>query len=119
MAVSPYCDVFDRREGFLPSGYIGFYRSFPPWYSRHDNAKTRDETTKQFQSKIQELIDQPGACIRDDLDTLNFKDLEGEDLSDMPPPSLTIDNESAPNWMLVDTADKMKECVKELTVRTS
>lgn len=117
VAVSIYCDVFDRTEGFCPSGYIGFYRSFPPWYTRRDNAKSREGTTKERRSKIQELIDQPGKCVRDDIDALNFNELDGVDLSKVPPPNLSNDNdESVPGcWMLVDTVEKMKQCMKELS----
>ena len=114
VAVSIYCDVFDSTEGFRPSRYMGLYKSFVPWFTRRDNLESREETTKQMMAKIQDLIDQPGNCIRDDIDTLYFEELEGIDLSSMSPPTLGSENGSASNWVLVDTADKMRECVEEL-----
>ena len=114
VAISIYCDVFDCAEGFQPSRYMGFYRSFVPWYNRRENVKSREETTKQFKRKIQDLIDQPGKCIRDDIDTLDFKQLEGADLSKISPPTLENDSQVVSPWVLVDTADKMRECAEEL-----
>lgn len=70
---------------------------------------------------IDRLIDQPGDCLRDDRDVLDFLALENEDLSNISPPGehATYDNDNNINhdsshWMLVDTADKMKQCVAEL-----
>lgn len=85
-----------------------FYRCFPPWYSRQ-NKETREATTKIFREKIQELIDQPGKCIRGALDAINFAELNGEDLSRVEPP-----RESDPDFILVDTGEKMKQCIAEL-----
>lgn len=114
MAISIYCDVFDRAEGFQPSIYMGFYKPFVPWYTRRENLKSREETTTQFKRKIQDLIDQPGKCIRDDIDMLDFKELEGVDLSKISPPTLKNESQSVSTWVLVDTADKMRECAEEL-----
>jgi ribonuclease D len=71
---------------------------------------------------IDQLIDQPGKCLRDDRDVLDFLALESDDLSTIAPPleHATYDNDhninhDSEHWMLVDTADKMKQCVAELT----
>lgn len=117
VAVSIYCDAFESADGFHPSNYVGFYRNFPPWYHRHENAKAREDTTTYYKTKIQGLLDQPGECLRDELDTLDFNELEGLDLSTVPPPYLAKSETIANNnddWMLVDSVAKMKQCVKEL-----
>lgn len=85
-----------------------------PWFTRRENLESREETTENFKSKIQDLIDQPGNCIREGLDTLYFKELEGLDLSSMSPPVLESENASVSTWVLVDTADKMRQCAEEL-----
>jgi hypothetical protein len=83
----------------------------------------RDETTKAFRERIHELIDQPGACLRDNVDSLDFDLLEKQDLSTISPPGFQEDvtegAEVSTNWVLVDTAEKMKECIKELMVSIS
>jgi hypothetical protein len=78
------------------------------------------ETTAR--RNIDKLIDQPGNCLRDDRDVLDFLALDSDNLSTIAPPleHATYDNDNNINhdsdhWMLVDTADKMKQCVAELT----
>jgi ribonuclease D len=78
-----------------------------------------DETVAR--RRIDQLIDQPGDCLREDRDVLDFFALESDDLSTIAPPGEhatydkynNIDNDSS-HWMLVDTADKMKQCIAEL-----
>lgn len=101
-----------------------------PWYHRtdHPNVAQQDPTpqrgykggihpyvkeqTKKGRAQIEALIDQPGTCIRDDIDKIDFKELEGQDLSEISPPGLSLDNDE--NCMLVDSAVKMKQCAQEL-----
>ena len=66
------------------------------------------EQTRQGREQIEALLDQPGKCIRDKVDKLDFKQLDGLDLSTIPSPGLDD------SWMLVDSAEKMKQCVQEL-----
>jgi len=99
-----------------------------PWFHRTDHPHVEEteetplkgskpsihpyvkEQTKQGKSQIEALLDQPGTCIRDEIDKLDFKQLDGQDLSEIEPPGLGIDD----TWMLVDSADKMKQCAREL-----
>jgi hypothetical protein len=118
IAVSIFCDGFDDiADDFRPK-YLGFHKKFKPWFCRHNNYVFRDETTKSFRATIQALIDQPGTCLRDDIDVVNYAELEGKDITEV---ASINDNESrdASGWMLVDTAEKMKQCIKELTVSSS
>jgi ribonuclease D len=79
-----------------------------------------DET--RARRNIDQLIDQPGNCLRDYRDIMDFSALQGDDLSTIEPPGeeATCDSDNNINhdnchWMLVDTADKMKQCIAELT----
>lgn len=120
VAISIYCDVFDDIDGFSEPDYLDLYRSVTPWFCRHEIASTRDDMTEAFRQKVQELIDQPGWCIRDDIDVLNFAELDGQDLSTIPPPGFErtdkLGKQLDTNWLLVDTPDKMRLCVDELRV---
>jgi hypothetical protein len=60
---------------------------------------------------IHQCIDQPGVCLRDGIDSLNFIQLQDQDLSRIAPPGVHDD------WMLVDTSDKMRQFIQELEVR--
>jgi hypothetical protein len=70
------------------------------------------EVTQQARDAIDQFIDQPGACLRSDIDTIDFKEMEEEDLSQTTPPG--FDEEE---WMLVDSREKMRQCIQELEVR--
>jgi ribonuclease D len=79
-----------------------------------------DET--RARRNIDQLIDQPGDCLRDYRDMMDFSALQSDDLSSIAPPGehATCDNDNNINhdnshWMLVDTAAKMKQCIAELT----
>jgi hypothetical protein len=81
---------------------------------RRDQSSTRKDSiqiTKRVRNVIQALIDQPGECLRDDIDSLDFLDLELRDLSKATPPGFEEEE-----WMLVDTPQKMRQCVQELEV---
>jgi ribonuclease D len=119
--------------------YVGDLKEYPPepsipvrrcrpWYHRMDHpditadelmtpTKTNssihpyvEESTRKGRAKIEALLDQPGQCLRDDVDKLDFKQMEAKDLSDIDPPGIGEDE----SWMLVDTAEKMHQCVREL-----
>lgn len=114
IAISIFSDALEETaEEFRPK-YLGFHKRFKPWFCRHNNYAFREERTKSFRTQIQALIDQPGACLREDIDVLNFNELEGKDLTDVPP--ITGQAGVATEYLLVDTAAKMKQCIKELTV---
>ena len=68
-----------------------------------------EEATKNARADIQALIDQPEKCVRDAQDSINYPELENYDLSGIPPP--THDDNC---WMLVDSAQGMKDCAQEL-----
>ena len=69
------------------------------------------EITKRAQRSIEALMDQPGDCLRDGLDCLNFEELVVQSLSDISPPGF-----SEEEWLLVDSAEKMRQCIQELKV---
>ena len=82
--------------------------------SRRDPSSTSKDSTQittRVRSAIQALIDQPGECLRDDIDSLDFSDLELRDLSKATPPGFEEEE-----WMLVDTPQKMRQCVREMEV---
>jgi hypothetical protein len=82
---------------------------------RDPSSTSKDITqiTNRVRNVIQALIDQPGECLRDDIDSLDFSDLELRDLSKATPPGFEEEE-----WMLVDTPQKMTQCVRELEVGT-
>ena len=118
--------VHDLKE-YTPEPSIPI-RQCRPWYHRMDHpditadelmtpTKTNasihpyvEELTRLGRAKIEALLDQPGQCLRDDADKLDFKQMETKDLSDIHPPGIGEDE----SWMLVDTAEKMHQCVREL-----
>lgn len=138
IVISIHSDGFeyvDELQQYPPAESRIPVRQCRPWFHRtdHESAITDDENegtpiragasskrtnihpfvkeqTKRAKAQIEALIDQPGTCLRDDIDAIDFHVVDGQDLSDIPPPSLH-DNDS---YMLVDTADKMKQCAREL-----
>ena len=71
-----------------------------------------EEITKHAKNRIYELIDQPGMCLREGIDTIDFATIENDDLSETKPPCQHKKEE----WMLVDTPPKMLQCVQEIKV---
>lgn len=71
-----------------------------------------EEVTKHAKNKIYEMIDQPGICLRDGIDTIDFAAIENENLSETQPPS----RHNKEEWMLVDTPSKMQQCIQEIKV---
>ena len=68
-----------------------------------------EETTNQARLAIETLMDQPGNCLRNAHDSINFQELESYDLSGIPPPA-----HDDGYWVLVDSAQKMKDCAQEM-----
>ena len=102
-----------------------------PWYYRNDNENLTPssdgkserltnsnnklvlESTLKGRQAIEALVDQPGRCLRDAHDFIDFTELETMDLTRDNIPS-NIESEQGA-WMLVDTPEKMAACVKEIT----
>jgi ribonuclease D len=85
---------------------------YKPWYCRKER---RNCTIEQEQRRrIDHLIDQPGECFRDHLllDSLDFEHWDTQDLSvyKLPP-----EPEPDETWTLVDTPNKMRLCIADLT----
>ena len=92
MALSIYSDLKDVPKAFIPA------RQCRPWFHRtdHPTFDTQNGTTlqvrefksastfihmltkqtKQGKVQIEALMDQPGTCIRDEVDKVDFKELE-------------------------------------------
>ena len=106
-----------------------------PWYYRNDHVNVRDmgptstdgdserladannkfvlESTLKGRQAIEALIDQPGRCLRDAHDTIDFSELIAMDLSqDDVLPNTSGQQHDA--WMLIDTPERMEVCVKEI-----
>jgi len=124
VAVSIYYDGFRTIPGFCDIGGGGGRRRHPtnkelwlqrcstlrPWIlQRRDGQPTPETVTRENRDAIFQLVDQPGDCLRDGIDDMDFEDLEMQDLSQTTPP--TYDEK---NWLLVDTPEKMKECVEQI-----
>ena len=105
-----------------------------PWYYRNDHVKVQGgeagndgdserladannkfvlESTLKGRQAIEALIDQPGQCLRDAYDTIDFSELDAMDLSQ--DDVLPNTNGQQDQWMLVDTPERMELCVKEIT----
>jgi len=82
------------------------------------NRKFVLEATAQGRRAIESLIDQPGRCLRDAHDCVDFAELDGMDLSQdavLPNPVSDDDSTSDVVWVLVDTPEKMEQCVADIT----
>ena len=121
VAVSIYYDGFRHIPGFGDKEgrqkdnhfVLQTIAKFRPWIlrgGRDDGGPNPDAVTRENRDSILQLIDQPGKCLRDEIDFLNFEELESQDLSHTTPPN--YDDE---NWFLVDTPEKMKQCVQRIS----
>lgn len=81
-----------------------------PWLYRGGDAVAAG--IKVGHDAIYELIDQPGDCLRDGIDELDFEELHNASLENILPPRLEDDN-----WVLIDSPEKMRECIQEMEVR--
>jgi ribonuclease D len=88
--------------------------AFTPIKSNHkskiknnsNNNHPQDDARAHALQAIYALIDQPGDCIRDTIDVLTYDELHAASLADVPP--------LASNFVLVDTAMKMRQCIQDL-----
>lgn len=76
----------------------------------------RARAEEEAVAAIFKLIDQPGRCLRDKRDAIVHEVWSQASLADVDPPDLSTsatESSSLP-WMLVDTAEKVKQCIREL-----
>ncbi len=121
ISVSVYYDGFDsltdygknhEQESDKEAQAMAVLSTLKPWaLRRHSSEHLIDPVaaTKVGREAIFRFIDQPGECLRDGIDFLDFQAMESEDLSSTTPPSFRSED-----WTLVDTPDKMEQCVNEL-----
>jgi hypothetical protein len=109
IVVSIYRDGLSRVPGIAGNPTIPF-RTYKPWACRKEHNKPL-QITKKAREAIYQFIDQPGACLRDGIDSIDFESVENDDLSKTTPPGF-----EEGEWMLVDSPEKMRQCVRELQV---
>lgn len=123
IVVSLYSDgleYFQSTEENVDTHRPSVY-SYSPWYCRNHNIDS-DETKmnsveKHALRQISKLLDNPRTCLRDGLDVVTFDPTTVEDLSEVPPPSSMAKTNTSlddPTFFLVDSADKMVACVRQL-----
>jgi hypothetical protein len=113
IAISVYGDGLHHVPGITLA--TTSFRKFKPWFyqrSLDEQSLNSDLASKIGQEKIYKGVDQPGTCLRDGIDILDFEAMEGEDLSNVSTPNLDTDT----SWMLVDSLEKMQQCILELEV---
>jgi ribonuclease D len=76
---------------------------------REQQTTVRKSQPDQRLNPILALIDQPGDCLREGLDEIDFLELLNDSLASTPPPS-----SSDTCWLMVDTAEKMLQCIAEV-----
>ena len=113
IVVSIYSDGFSYVPDLNPPPADVPVRSCQPWYYRTDHPTDDfvEAATNTNKERINELIDQPGRCLRDDIDSLDLIETKDSNLSTIPPP-MALDK----NWVLVDSAEAMKAAAEELLV---
>lgn len=112
IAISIYSDGLSHVPHMTSDPATSFLK-FKPWFCRKTFAGISTvEATKHGHDAIYRFVDQPGECLRDGIDFLDMKDVEKEDLSKTVPPVL-----DEPTWMLVDSPEKMRQCIQEIEVR--
>ncbi len=65
--------------------------------------------TQQMRDQIWALLDQPGDCIRDTIDTISYEQLHQKTLA-----NYNYQNIKTTPWTLVDTPYKMQQCLDDL-----
>lgn len=68
------------------------------------------QTTSQMRTAIDQFVNYPSKCIRENIDVFHLKELMHKDLSSVEP----VD-ESYP-LLLVDSVEKLKQCAEEITL---
>jgi len=82
--------------------------NYRPWIMRNDIDVEAE--TKKHKERIWELIDQPSECLRDGVDEIDIsKQNDDTTLASIPPPKI-----GDASCKLVDTVDKLEECLKDL-----
>lgn len=111
IAITMYADGLSKDLDDKPVPHPMPIYLYRPWFCRKE--REHDTTERRLRAKIDALIDQPGECLRDPLDNLDFEKWETADLSTfkMPPSQ----EESDDSLALVDTPAKMQQCIDELT----
>ena len=131
LVVSIYGDVFgpeilsavsNSDQALRENEYVVAAYKFSPWYCRqYDGAGVnkdqglstcaRREQVNKARRQIEGFIDHPENCLRDSIDVLDFDVLLNDDLSSIDPPMIHSQDDDC---LLVDSADKMTECVRQL-----
>jgi len=107
--ISAFEDGLDAGLDQQETPYPTPIYKYRPWFCRKRRAEDRIERNQR--EKIDHLIDQPGECLRDGVDDLDFEKWDDADLSSYKiPPQLEQDE----SWTLVDTPEKMQMCINEL-----
>jgi ribonuclease D len=83
-------------------------QNLKPWI-RQLTTDQKEQAIKQAKELVYQLIDQPGACFREGIDEIDLEVVAKEDLSRTTPPK-----PDDKNWIWVDSADKMQQCIQEL-----
>eukprot|EP00977_Amphora_coffeiformis_P023537 scaffold13528_cov169-Amphora_coffeaeformis.AAC.7 len=110
VAISAFEDGFDASLDQPETPYPTPIYKYRPWFCHKRRAN--DKTERYQRKKIDRLIDQPGECLRDGVDDLDFEKWDTANLSSYKmPPQLGQDE----TWTLVDTSEKMQRCIDELT----
>eukprot|EP00980_Cylindrotheca_fusiformis_P028977 scaffold22681_cov146-Cylindrotheca_fusiformis.AAC.9 len=109
IAISVFSDGLDHVPDLSSHHEMSFLK-FKPWVCRKRfNGIVPSKATKNGHGSIYKLVDQPGECLRDGIDMMDLKEVEKDDLSKTVPPTMDDDN-----WMLVDSPEKMRQCIREL-----
>ena len=108
VVVSIYSDGLDQVPGIAANNSCpSNNEQNRPWIMRKNlNSSDNTEAGKKL---IWELIDQPGRCLRDACDAIDLR--ESKDLSSIQPPE-----SGDARCLLVDTPEKMQECIRELEI---
>ncbi|KAG7350375.1 resistance-nodulation-division (RND) family transporter [Nitzschia inconspicua] len=78
-----------------------------PWIKR-DNVQ-REQVTNLRTELIYELIDQPGKCLRDEIDQVDLIGMADESLSNTTPPKAQDSN-----WKWIESKESLKQCILDL-----
>ena len=118
IVISIYRDGLSRVPDINVSKPSIDFRNYKPWACRRQQQNNNtiavenpDDITANAREEIYQFIDQPGKCLRSGVDVLNFDALESEDLSNTTAPGFEHHE-----WMLVDTKEKMLQCIQEIEV---
>lgn len=111
IVVSIYSDGFKHlaTDAIMSSRPSIPFRHCKPWFCRAENDVQL--CTEHGRKQIESLMDQPGDCLRDNHDCLDYKSLDGMNLSTF---KEVCSSDGDDFWMLVDSEASMKQCAREL-----